>query len=63
MCCLREPINDQLPELLVHMRLFNPFVFRSSVLEPNFYLALREIQHLGQLEPARSGYVVCTVVF
>ena len=49
--------------MLIHLRFFDAFVFRSPILEPDFDLRFREAEHFGQFEPSRTSDVLGAVVF
>lgn len=54
---MRERGSD-LPELMVQVRFFDAFVFRPSVLEPDFDLGLAEVQGGGQFRASGARYVL-----
>lgn len=49
--------------MMIDVSFFNPFIFSPPVLEPDFYLGLREPENGGQLGPAGAGHVLCRLKF
>jgi len=49
--------------MMIDVSFFNPLIFGSPVLEPDFNLGLREPENGGQFGSAGAGHVLCRLEF